>query len=98
MIEDEYGRYLDPAEPVHVTRDGQEIPINQLTDRHLLNILRYHHRVTDEAMSWGPPDRVPAALDPEEVILSGMGHHYYVCESVRRGLQKPCACKCEEGA
>ena len=82
--------------PVHVTRDGQEIPISELTDSHLLNILRYHHWVTDEAMSWGLPDDVPAALDPEEVILSGMGHHLYVCEAVQRGLPRPCECKCEE--
>lgn len=96
MIEDEHGRYLDPAEPEHVTRDGQRIPINQLTDSHLLNILRYQHRVTNEALSWGPPPDCLTSLDPEDDILTAMGHHLYVCEAVKRGLKLPCECGCEE--
>ncbi len=98
MIEDEYGRYLDPAEPVHVTRDGQEIPLNQLTDSHLLNIMSYHHKRANEGIikgsTWGGD--VYADVIKGEEVLSRLDHYLYVCEAVRRGLKKPCACKCDE--
>ena len=82
---------------IHTTRDGQQIPLRQLTDGHLLNILRYQHRKAEEGLvvgsGWGG-DMYADELYGEEV-LQKLNHNLYVCEAFRRDLKLPCGCRCK---
>lgn len=86
-------------EKVHITREGKEIPLKDLKDSHLLNILKYHHKQAEAGVVTGSAwfGEVDADVLYGEEVLDRYNHGDYVREACRRGLSLPCACSCESG-
>ncbi len=82
------------SEHIHITKDGQQIPISKLTDKHLQNILRWHHRLAEEGRTVIVSDG-DVYCDEIELkgadMLSYLKHHLYVKEAARRGIG---GCEC----
>jgi hypothetical protein len=82
---------------IHVTRDGEKIRLCDLTDQHLVSIIRYHRRRAAK----GVEVRVGARLLTSDDIyadvdivygkraLDALDHDYYLEELRRRGLRLP---------
>lgn len=87
-------------EVIHETRDGRRIPLRELEDDHLLNILRWHHRRAEEGVvedSFLGQGTMYADTLFGKAVLDYFRHELFVCEAVKRGLTVPCGCRCGEG-
>lgn len=78
----------------HVTKDGETIPLRDITDSHLVNIIKYIEKRSREGFyvsmisCWNPPD--PDSMYYEEDYVKGgealsiLNHDAYVNELKRR--------------
>jgi len=79
---------------LHKTRDGKEIKLSDLTDDHLRNILRMHHRIANEGVVVGSIYLGDVYADKiyGKDVLWRLRHHHYVTEARCRGLKDGCVC------
>ena len=80
----------------HITRDGTRIPLGQLTDSHLMNIMRFLVRRSKDGVviafgDWCGAGDVDEIWFDEDVIygkeaLNYLNYNIYMDEAKRRGL------------
>lgn len=81
---------------IHTTKDGRQIPLQELGDRHLLNIIQRNRRlarnglrVVSGFMTGGLAEDVDADVDVlyGRDALKALNHLAYITEARRRGLK-----------
>ena len=77
----------------HITRDGQRIPLNEMSDSHLLNTIKFLKRKAQKGVviSYGGGVEADEIWYDEDVIygmeaLDHLNYTIYVEEARRRGL------------
>lgn len=80
---------------IHVTQSGKQIPLDQIGDRHLLNIIKYLERKAKEGIvikeGGGHPCEPGTFYYEEHTIydakaLEKLSYCEYVGEAIKRGL------------
>ncbi|MFK7949241.1 MAG: hypothetical protein AB8G11_16740 [Saprospiraceae bacterium] len=78
----------------HRTKDGKKIPLTELEDSHLMNIIAYQERMAKKGFkrSYGAMDEIGVDVYYSEEIIEGLpylkesGHKYYLIEAFNRNL------------
>jgi len=80
---------------IHTTKDGRQIPLRELDDKHLLNIIRRNEQLAREGLlvCWGTmtgplAEDIDADMDwlYGDSALQALNHEAYIREAQRRGL------------